>query len=358
MKHPLLITLPLLATSALANSFGPTEQLPAPEVPPPPAIQPSCTEPTAEELLRREYHQPLVGLLAFIYDKESADAAAPCVVELLAHTRYVETYELKSLLRRLRYGCDYYGSSALQEALAALQHEESVELQQHMKEAHELYLQVLACEAEYCQLLEAVCDDATATRAAEAMVPFMKRMEAFDAESSALSDKLSDSDDGMRAFVFQQKYQLLSRFLHTYGKVQASREGGYPVLKDTLRNILVTALGGENISQSLTREIDALLADAARNECEQHHAAMREWLRRAATTSNKEEADALADWLEQQRKELEFPLGRKLRPAYCICREHLEAMVEQANTYMQYAMPGYYGSQKLETQLKAATSNR
>ncbi len=360
MTKALFFTLPLLAACALAESPGlESEPQPIPVEEGAEAVvvvsaDDSNPEDSYEAYLGRKFHEPLHAILLFVFDKASADAAAPRVKDLLMAeegkelrlTDYEELY--------LYHSFDCFGSTALKEVLTPLLfYKDSPALQQFRKNFLPLLDGMFDQMAALADELEAVTDEASAARAAAALRAYPEACKEYTTQLDKAFRELRPgmaTQYVMAAIIQGYPRATADRFVHAYAHAQGRVEGGFPEQEKALTELME---GGNArfavILEELTPE------NAATNE--KLVAALGEWLRVAATIHDKASADAAADWLTQRDAEQGMPLlatwEYARRGLLCPCFSSMDMLMQNLRAYFAYASPAWFGSEKLEALHKA-----
>ncbi len=362
MKPALLLSL-FLAPLVLADS---PPQAPVP-VPIPLNEDGSLSEEGARELQRCnearerwEYHTPLNGILAFIHDRASADAAAPRVQALLASPEGKGARMPSETAIYLQETCNFHGSEALREALAPVMDEDdrtdSPELRQFKETCLPILDEMAAHINRLADILEAVQDEASAHEAVAALnaspdtvIELEKRLEAT--AQAIPQGSMADVYRAM-AIMNQRLTPSTERLLHAFGHAQTRRESGFPGLEAAFFH----ALHPTGLPDEFRQELQPQYLNA----CEQQAAALREWLTLAATIRDKESADAAADGLMQKSAELGTPLHTiwhdyATRRKNHGCMLQLATVMENVVNYLRCASPAFFGSGKLQQLLAPGT---
>ncbi len=363
MKPALLLTLSLFL-SAVAPAAPSTPA--APPLPAPVRLNEdgSLSEEAELELKRyqearerREHHSPLNGILAFIHDRASADAAAPRVKELLASPEGKEAQMPNETAISLQGNYNFYGSAALKAALIPVLDEDdrhdSAELWQFMEHSLPIIDEMTTHINRLADILETVQDEAGASKAAAALKASPDTMKELENRLAAKAQSIPRGGmaDIYRAMAImnERRSPAAERLLHAYGHAQTRRAGGFPELEAAFFHALFPT--------GVPEELKPELHPHYLNACEQQAAALREWLSLAAAICDKESADAAADWLTQKSAELGTPLNTcwqdyAKRRKHHGCLLQLSSVMENATTYLRYATPAFFGSEKLEQLLE------
>ncbi len=350
MKRALLLALPLLCASALADdttspSLVKTGDGPAVLV----TSQDETTYVPGDDIETAEYRSPLNAILAFVYDRATADAAAPRVKALLAANPDLPELPYETGIHLIeRYDC--YGSDALKEALSPLYAEileESPELLQFKTSVLPLIDEQRAQVEELTRDMEAVSDEASAAKVAATIRSLReKTLERSGKTEAAMSEIKLGMGDMYRvmALLNSRSTDAADRLLYAYAQAQQGREGGYAELKAAFIGTLL------NAEEDMPDEILQSLEPAALLACKRQAEALREWLGMAARISDKASADAAADWMTAKNTELGVELGNFWRePSMGIQPgvPQLAGAMDAAIAYLESLDPACFGSGKL-----------
>ncbi len=333
MRPLLPLAMPLLAVSALAESLPPC---------PLPAMADS--EP-APELPRFVRHQSLDGILVFVCDKSSADAAAQRVREQLEFYDSAFPEADAELLRELCYRCDYYGSAALRDVLARFLPRPSDRLRNFITRTEQLHEECQAADEELAAVVAAVHDEESLAKARAALQAFPAFMHEKDKQLSfSTYDFPGNHDEFLSAVDVACRDEPFASLLHAYGQVQRSREGGYPELEEAMRAFFLNYVNTPE-GYLLRQQLCDLLAKAPASDCEAQHAAVREWFALASNISDQSTADAAADWLRRYEANNGKPLWSIWRRA-CPCLG--KKAMHLRNVYHYLHRANWYGSERLQ----------
>ncbi len=355
MKIKLLFALPLLlAGTASANSLAPTGDAlpPAQEETAPPLPD------SASERLRSEYHNPLHGILSCVYDKTSADAAAPRVKALMASPEGANLNPAPEIWLFLYFGHNCFGSAELQDALRKLL-PENFDSAEKLRSLAQPFMDELSAHLHsLAECVEQVNDADSEARAAEKLNALPTFMEdwckrADEAVSKGLEGGTSHRDDVYfhMAIVQVQPLPAIDSLRHAYGHACARNKSGFPALTAAVQR------ASEPLVQLTGNPFSAVNSPEALAEAERQASAFREWLAVAAGVTDKASAEAAADWLETKNAELGFSLMRAAGAAMeegCCCTLSLAITMEFADSYLRWATPSFFGSKRLENLLDEA----
>ncbi len=313
---------------------------------------------------QRQNHSPLNGILVFVYDRATADAAAPRVKELLASPEGKNVEEPLLTLAHVVERMDCYGSDALREALRPVLDERELVDSPELKQFRELALPIVdemnALTVSITQLLEAVTDKDSAARAAEALSVSYAPMAELSARLQASGEQIRLGMGDMyrvAAIMNERRERIADRFLHAYAHAQSRPGGPFPELAEA-----IMGEGTADMSEEQQMMMRQQLEPSYLMHCERSANALREWLALASGISDKASADAAADWLEQKSAELGFPSGTcwhdyASNKLYHHCMYQLARVLENTTAYFYYAQPSYFGSEKLKAQFPPAPGN-
>ncbi len=366
-------TSPLFALSFLASAAVALAESTAPEATPTPVPVPvEVSEAEAEEanitvvepelsrqermerLMRDMYHTPMNGILPFIHDKASADAAAPRLKAYVETTERAPEVLMSEHLLLHYYVADCYGSTALREVLAPhLQKYEGDTLQQYRSTCLPLLKQMSGKMEALATEIETVANEAAAAKAAEAIMDFPDSLCELNKQMEAAAASINPCMNDIyiiTAIAMGQTSHALDKLLHAYGHASARREGGFPELTRAVHLLFTSSGMPERMLANMTPE--SLAAG------EKIKPALGEWLDQAVNVRDTASADAAADWLAKKNAELNGQLTQAMKPApmgfLCPCVSRLSTLVQDANHYLEYATPAFYGSEKLKALLASA----
>ncbi len=354
MKRALLLALPLLCASALADDTTSPALIKTGDGP---AVlvtsQDETTYVPGDDIEAAEYRSPLNAILAFVHDRASADAAAPRVKALLAAQPDQPDLPYETGINVIdRFDC--YGSAALKEALAPLfgeDFEDSPELIQFKETLMPMMAAMKAKVEDITRKLEAVNDEAGAAVAAAALKAYPNSTkESNEKLKAALEGIQLDMGDMYKvmAIINSQAADTADAACYAYAHAQQRREGGFPELKAAFLGMILTT------DEELPAEIMQSLEPASIIACEQRAAALHAWLTLAANITDKASADAAADWMTAKDAELGVKLGsfwRELSPNVAPGMPQLDGAMEAAVAYLEHASPAWFGSEKLAAHL-------
>ncbi len=348
MMKSTLLALPLLAAVAAADGT------PAPQV-----ITPQNTTPeqaaiiaAAQAEVRAQQHNPLNAILAFIHDRDSAEAAAPKVKALAATPEGKDLRMTHEAILFLFYAHNCFESDALREALVPLLPVQLGEVEKFRAVVGPILADISAEMDGIAVIISQVRDEASEAKA-------VARLRALPAFIRERGDRLEAAAGDMAVAKEEYMYYVMAtlqgqcqfaadRLMHTYARVQWNSGSSYTQMAEAIDaawQAVAPMLGG-------TPPPDALAENMNRHE----HIAftVREWVKRARQVKDKAGADALADWMVERSKELGIPLGLAtfIHPDQsCVCTRVLGTVMRGAKAYLHYASPTYFGSEKLQTQM-------
>ncbi len=347
MKTPPLFALPLACGLALAINPVP-EPVPA-EASTEQIASAQTEQERQEQFMRDIYHTPFNGIMLFVHDRASADAAVPRLKALLDSQQTAEQLKLSEHILEHYFTQDCYGSSALKELLAPhMQKDETATVQQFRATCLPLWQQMDAGMLALAEEIEAVTDEASAARATAALRAFPESISALEEQLQQAMLPLNPSvNEGylMTAMTMGSTMKVLDRLTSAYGHALAGNKERYPELNAAFRELFTNAGIPSSMLDRMTPETVA--------QAEATAAALHEWLTVAATVQDKASADAAADWLEAKLRELGpgfrgamlFQLSEGF-PSLGLAR--LCGQVVTANYYLRYATPAWFGSEKLK----------
>ncbi len=350
MKPLLLLTLPFVCDLALAISPVPepvaAEQTQA-------VLSPELTEEERQEqFMRGIYHTPFNGIMLFVHDRASADAAAPRLKLLLDSQPSGEELLHSEHILEHYFTQDCYGSAAFREVLAPhMQKDETATVQRFRTDCLPLLQQMNAGMLALAEDIEAVSDKASADKATAAIRAFPESIRELEEQLRQAMQPLEPSiTEGyvMTCLNMGPTMKVLDRLIAAYARTLACHRDSYPELAEAFRELFTNAGMPTTMLDRMTPESFA--------QAETTTAALHEWLNIAATVRDKASADAAADWLEAKHSELGPMLRSSMHaqladsfPSLSLAR--LSIKVRTANYYLQYASPAWFGSEKLEKQL-------
>ncbi len=335
MKAPLIPALALLTGLACAN----TPAAPAPSAAEPPAAEQHELSPSgrqADEKARRQYHNALNGLLVFIHDTASADAAAPKIAALLA-TSEGKKLKLPNFTLISCYSYDFFASAALKKALLPVLPKEP----QGLEKLTTLLAEATGHLDAVTAALGEVKDSDTEKQAIESLQLHLP--EAGNALVRANSAATHCA--GPSAFkAHGQPMLALDRLLHAYGHAKGRIPGGCPALADAMDAAL-----REHMEQTAFYDPHEITAENIHRH-EAQAAALHEWFGVAAGIHDTATADAAADWLEKKNAELgvrlnSIPDHRIIAESPCLTL--LEEAEANIYLYLVNAEAPFFGSGKL-----------
>ncbi len=312
---------------------------------------PETEEYQPSERERRLYHNELNAILAFVHNRATADAAAPRIRALMGTPQLKDAEPHLEIWMELYFGHNCFGSSALLEALQAIQPNDfktaeplRVALSPFMDELDETLFAL-------AEIVAGVRDEASEARAIAALKAFPAFFLDWQGRMmTSLAEKPMCETDGWILLAIQGIRPLpqADNLLHAYVSVlhQQPRPALTAAMERAwkpLRKLTHTPFFAE-----LTVSELSLRAAQVR--------ALHEFVDIAAGIHDKESADAAADWARQKRQELGFPLlelGMSMGRGRCVCHNSLTLGISLRAIigYFVHAEPAYYGSEKLKALL-------
>ncbi len=303
-----------------------------------------------EQALRAHYHTPLAGILVFVHNKASADAAAPRVAALLASPEGRDAVLRHEYLHYLYYRFDCFGSRALQDALVPMLNRlESPSAREFRRRLRPSLASAYARMEEMTDVLNSVVDDASAKRAAAILRTYTLKNHhvLIEATTKAQNGLLLTNTDYQLPLGVRDRAE--DRFYHAWMRLRLRCKDCLSELQQALHFTLADVRVHPPMSAAQQEKRGQILA------------AMHEWLDVAAGIHDKASADAAADWLERRNAALGVRLqdvrhekSEKRESFRCICLEQLTLILEAAHDYLAFATPRYFGSEKLRRQLGPA----
>ncbi len=300
------------------------------------------------------FHNPLNAILVFVYDRASADAAAPRVKALMENPGGQElSFPVENSVL-LCDKLDCFGSTALQAEMPAVTKQKMTPGLRLFRERCLPHLDALDDAAQaYIDKLQSVKNESGAAKVAESLKGYPAVIEKHTQQMAlAMMGATLDEAEQIQCSIIvrMRNLMLADRLLHAYAHAQRHRKGGFPKLEKAFKSHCAAMhLGEEMMAQVNPAKI--LAHEKLARACG-------EWLTLAATITDKESADAAADWLEKKSAQLGKPLGTVWKEvkqdAQHPCTSWLSAIMEHADTYIRHATPAYFGSEKLRVQLTTA----